>query len=116
MVLCAKETLDDGSKFWNCLFWGSRCSEKPSHAFFSAERCEFVEPPEGAPIGEVVTFEGLPKPHPLSGAQVEKKKVFPACAKAMKSNDDCIATWDGHAFLTSAGPCKTKTIKNGPLS
>mmetsp|Transcript_39018 Transcript_39018/g.94340 ORF Transcript_39018/g.94340 Transcript_39018/m.94340 type:complete len:229 (+) Transcript_39018:84-770(+) len=93
MVLCAKETLEDGT-----------------------ERCEFVQPPEEAPIGEVVTFEGLPKPHPLSGAQVDKKKVWVNCAQNMKSNDDCVATWNGHAFMTSAGPCKTKTIKNAQLS
>ncbi|KAL3943142.1 MAG: hypothetical protein SGBAC_002791 [Bacillariaceae sp.] len=93
MVLCAKETLEDGT-----------------------ERCEFVQPPEGAPIGEVVTFDGLPKPHPLSGAQVDKKKVWVACAQNMKSNEDCVATWSGHAFMTSAGPCKTKTIKNAYLS
>eukprot|EP00980_Cylindrotheca_fusiformis_P002942 scaffold683_cov124-Cylindrotheca_fusiformis.AAC.11 len=92
MVLCAAEPLDDGT-----------------------EKVEFVEPPEGAPIGEVVTFEGLPKPFPLSGAQVEKKKVFAACMTGMKSNDDCVAVWEGHAFMTTAGPCKTKTIKNGVL-
>lgn len=92
MVLCAAEALEDGK-----------------------EKVEFVEPPEGAPIGEVVTFEGLPKPFPLSGAQVEKKKVFAACMNGMKSTDDCVAAWEGHAFMTSAGPCKTKTIKNGVL-
>jgi tRNA-binding EMAP/Myf-like protein len=37
MVLCAKELAEDGS-----------------------EKVEFVEPPAGAVIGEVVTFEGLP--------------------------------------------------------
>ena len=37
MVLCAAETNADGT-----------------------EKVEFVEPPEGAPLGEVVTFEGLP--------------------------------------------------------
>ncbi|CAJ1936201.1 unnamed protein product [Cylindrotheca closterium] len=93
MVLCCKETSEDGT-----------------------ERCEFVQPPEGALIGEVVTFEGLPKPHPLSGAQVEKKKVWVTCAQNMKSNGSCVATWNGHAFMTSAGPCKTKTIKNAQLS
>lgn len=87
-----------------------------SNYLCAAERCEFVQPPEGAPIGEVVTFDGLPKPHPLSGAQVDKKKVWVACAQNMKSNEDCVATWSGHAFITSAGPCKTKTIKNAHLS
>mmetsp|Transcript_17162 Transcript_17162/g.24264 ORF Transcript_17162/g.24264 Transcript_17162/m.24264 type:complete len:94 (+) Transcript_17162:107-388(+) len=92
MVLCASETKEDGS-----------------------ELVEFVEPPEDAPPGEVITFEGLPKPEPFSGAQVEKKKVFQACMEGMKTTNDLVATWNGHAFMTSAGPCKSKTIRGGML-
>jgi len=90
MVLCAAEVGEDGK-----------------------EKVEFIEPPEGAPLGETITFENLPTPEPFSGAQVEKKKVFAACMKGMKTNDECVAAWDGHAFLTSAGPCRSKTIKGG---
>lgn len=78
-------------------------------------KVEFVEPPVDAPVGEVITFEGLPPPEPFSGAQVEKKKVWVTAAPGMKTSDECVATWDGHAFMTSAGPCKTKTIANGQL-
>jgi aminoacyl tRNA synthase complex-interacting multifunctional protein 1 len=92
MVLCAAEKKEDGS-----------------------EKVEFVEPPEGAPLGEVISFEGLPPPEPLSGAQVEKKKVFQACADGMKTTDECVAAWNGHVFMTSAGPCKSSTIKNGAM-
>ena len=76
---------------------------------------EFVEPPDGAEIGEVVTFEGLPKPIPMSGSQVEKKKVFQKAMEGMKTNADCVAEWDGHVFMTSAGPCRSKTIANAPM-
>lgn len=93
MVLCAKTSTEDGG-----------------------EKVEFVEPPADAPIGEVIHFEGLPPPEPLSSAQVEKKKIFQMAQPGLKSNDKCIATWNGHAFLTSAGPCKAKTIANGILS
>jgi len=81
------------------------------------EKVEFVEPPPDAPIGEVVAFQGLPPPEPLSAAQVEKRKVFAACLEGMKTTDDehCIATWNGHTFVTSAGPCKAKTIRGGCL-
>ena len=79
------------------------------------EIVEFVEPPEGAALGEIVTFEGLPPPQPISGAQVEKKKVFQACMDGMKTTDDCSAAWNGHIFMTSAGPCKSKTISNGAM-
>jgi tRNA-binding EMAP/Myf-like protein len=90
MVLCAAQKQDDGN-----------------------EKVEFVEPPSYAPLGEIVTFEGLPKPEPFSPAQVEKKKVFQACAEGMKTNEECVATWNGHAFMTTAGPCKAKTIASG---
>ncbi|KAL7506625.1 hypothetical protein ACHAXN_003874 [Cyclotella atomus] len=92
MVLCAAETLEDGS-----------------------EKVEFVEPPEGAPLGEVVTFEGLPAPVPASPAQVEKKKLFAVCMDGMKTNDDCVGTWNGHVFMTSAGPCKGWSVKGGAM-
>ena len=92
MVLCAAATQADGS-----------------------ERVEFVEPPEDAPLGEIVTFEGLPPPAPVSGAQVDKKKIFQACMDGMKTNDDCLGTWNGHVFMTSAGPCKAATCKGCPM-
>jgi aminoacyl tRNA synthase complex-interacting multifunctional protein 1 len=92
MVLCAASTKEDGSEF-----------------------VEFVEPPEGAKVGEVVTFDGLPPPEPWGAAQVEKKKVFAACMEGMKTTDDGSAAWNGHVFTTSAGPCKCPTIKGGVL-
>ena len=92
MVLCAAETLPDGS-----------------------EKVEFVEPPAGAAVGEVVTFDGLPKPEPISAAQVDKKKVLQAVADGMKTTEDCVAVYETHKFMTSAGPCTVKTIKGGAL-
>jgi aminoacyl tRNA synthase complex-interacting multifunctional protein 1 len=76
---------------------------------------EFVEPPAGAAIGEVVTFEGLPPPQPLAPAQVEKKKVFAKCMEGMKTTEDKVAVWNGHKFMTSAGPCTVKSIQGGVL-
>jgi tRNA-binding EMAP/Myf-like protein len=92
MVLCAAETNADGT-----------------------EKVEFVEPPEGAPLGEVVTFEGLPPPAPFSASQVEKKKLFAACMDGMKTNDQCEGTFNGHVFMTTAGPCKGASIKGGAM-
>mmetsp|Transcript_16881 Transcript_16881/g.19512 ORF Transcript_16881/g.19512 Transcript_16881/m.19512 type:complete len:249 (-) Transcript_16881:64-810(-) len=92
MVLCAAETKEDGS-----------------------EKVEFIEPPAEAPLGEVITFENLPKPEPFTGGQVEKKKIFQACAEGMKTTEGGLAAWNGHIFMTSAGPCKSSTIKNGVM-
>jgi aminoacyl tRNA synthase complex-interacting multifunctional protein 1 len=92
MVLCAAMPKEDGS-----------------------ELVEFVEPPAGAVIGEVVTFAGLPVPEPWSAAQVDKKKVFAACMDGMKTTVACEGAWNGHVFTTSAGPCKAKTIAGGVM-
>jgi len=89
------------------------CAAKPKDD--GTELVDFVEPPEGAKIGEMVTFEGLPAPVPVAPAQVDKKKVFQACAEGMKTNEDGVATWNGHVFMTSAGPCKAKTVKGGQM-
>ena len=97
MVLCAAQSIimeEDGS---------------------SSERVEFIEPPPEALVGEVIHFEGLPPPQPWSASQVEKKKVFPTCAEHMETTDDCLAAWKGHVFLTSAGPCRAKTISKGVM-
>ena len=92
MVLCAAETNADGT-----------------------EKVEFVEPPEGAPLGEIVTFEGLPTPAPFTPSQVEKKKLFATCMDGMKTNDQCQGTFNGAVFMTTAGACKAKSIKGGNM-
>ena len=78
-------------------------------------KVEFVEPPEGAAIGEVISFEGLPPTTPATASQVEKKKVFATCMEGMKTSHDKVAQWNGHSFMTSAGPCTVKTIQGGVL-
>jgi aminoacyl tRNA synthase complex-interacting multifunctional protein 1 len=91
------------------------CAAAPNDGDGGGERVEFIEPPEGATIGEVVTFEGLPPPKPLAPSQVEKNKVFIACAEHMKTTGDCVAAWKDHIFMTSAGPCKARTIAGGAM-
>jgi aminoacyl tRNA synthase complex-interacting multifunctional protein 1 len=79
------------------------------------EEVEFVEPPAGAAIGEVIAFDGLPPPDPWTPNLIEKKKVFAAVAQGMMTNAEGIAVWNGHAFMTSAGPCRARSIVNGTL-
>mmetsp|Transcript_13394 Transcript_13394/g.27710 ORF Transcript_13394/g.27710 Transcript_13394/m.27710 type:complete len:239 (-) Transcript_13394:48-764(-) len=93
MVLCAARTNEDGS-----------------------ETVEFVEPPEGSNPGDVVSYEGLPKPIPLAPSQVEKKKVFRNCLEGLKTDAEGIATWKGHKFVVGEGNyCRAKTVLNGPM-
>jgi len=79
------------------------------------ERVQFVEPPVGAPLGEVVQFEGLTETTPASAGQVGKKKLFEAAMEKMKTNDNAEGCWDNHRFMTSAGPCKCIDIKGGVM-
>jgi aminoacyl tRNA synthase complex-interacting multifunctional protein 1 len=79
------------------------------------ERVEFVEPPPGAVIGEIVTFADLPPPQPAAPSQVEKQKIFAQCAAGLATTSDRVAVWNGHAFTTSAGPCTAPTIAGGVL-
>jgi aminoacyl tRNA synthase complex-interacting multifunctional protein 1 len=90
------------------------CAAAPN-ADDGSERVEFVEPPADAPVGEIVTFEGLPPPQPAAPSQVDKNKIFQACAAGLQTTAERVATWNGHAFMTSAGPCTAKTIAGGVL-
>ena len=84
----------------------------------SDDKVQFIEPPnDDSIIGETITFgDNIPKPNPVSAAQVEKKKIFIACLEHMKTNNDCVATWKGeHVFTTSLGVCKCKSIVDGSI-
>jgi aminoacyl tRNA synthase complex-interacting multifunctional protein 1 len=78
------------------------------------EVVELLEPPDDAPVGEVVHFQGLPSPSPYTPSQIEKKKIFQACVVDMKTTiHDGSAVWKENAFLTNAGPCKSKSCIQG---
>ena len=123
------------------------------------DKVQFVEPPAGAPLGEVVSIEGMPEVVPASAAQVEKKKMFLSVIDKLKTNDKfgessfsspfrrrchrtyhshtvfvlslslplflltrtsssfpSEGTYDGHVFMTSAGPCKCIDLAGAPMS
>ncbi|CAH0473661.1 unnamed protein product [Peronospora belbahrii] len=77
------------------------------------EKVVFVTPPDGAKIGERITFQGL-EGDPLSPAQVEKRKVLLMAGNEMKTDDNGVAKWKDHVFCTSAGPC-IASVKNGVI-
>lgn len=87
MVLCSAQAKDDGS---------------------GEEIVKFVEPPETAKIGESVIFQGLPKPRPLPPSQIEKKKVFKNVLDGLKTDENGIATWNGHKFMVGSEFCKSE--------
>ena len=93
MVCCAAKEGDDGS-----------------------ETVEFVEPPEGAAVGEVVTFEGVSGEYaPVTPAQVDKKKVLQAALPDLQVNAEGNVVWKGAACVTSAGPVTAPTLRDCPV-
>ncbi|CAK9135900.1 unnamed protein product [Ilex paraguariensis] len=68
-----------------------------------------LTPPEGATIGEHVSFSGHEgKPEDVLNP---KKKQFDKIAPHLFTNDEGVATFKGIPFMTSAGPCTSSIPK-----
>ncbi|KAL3926663.1 MAG: hypothetical protein SGBAC_013383 [Bacillariaceae sp.] len=79
----------------------------PSHGMVLCAASEdgkvaFVEPPEGAEIGERVMVEGFDG-EPATENQVIKKKMLDAIFPDLTTNDSGVATYQGKPLSTSAG-------------
>ena len=70
---------------------------------------DFVIPPEGAAIGERITFAG----HEGEAEEVlvPKKKQLETVGEFLKTNADGVACYKGVPFMTTAGPC-TSSLKD----
>lgn len=77
-------------------------------------KVEFVEPPEGAEIGERVMVEGFDG-EPATENQVIKKKMLEVIFPDLKTDDSGVATYQGKPLSTSAGVCKSG-VKNAPIA
>ena len=91
----------------------------PSHgmvlcAVNDDDKVVFVDPPEGAEIGERVMVEGFDG-EPATENQVIKKKMLDAIFPDLKTNADGVATYRGKALTTSAGDC-TSGLSNAIIS
>ncbi|XP_042416756.1 aminoacyl tRNA synthase complex-interacting multifunctional protein 1-like [Zingiber officinale] len=66
-------------------------------------------PPEGALLGERVSFSGYDgKPEDVLNP---KKKQLEKITPHLYTNEEGVATFKGIAFMTSAGPCKSSITK-----
>ena len=74
-----------------------------------------ITPPEGSKVGERVFIEGL-EGEPVSSAQMKKKKIWDKVAQGLKTGEGGVATWDGKAIQTSAGPCVAASLVGAPIS
>ncbi|CAN6467660.1 unnamed protein product [Victoria cruziana] len=72
---------------------------------------EPLVPPEGAKIGERVTFAGFDgKPEDVLNP---KKKQFEKISPDLYTDDNGVATYRGVPFMTSAGPCTSSLVMAG---
>ncbi|KAF3783934.1 putative methionine--tRNA ligase [Nymphaea thermarum] len=72
---------------------------------------EPLVPPEGAKIGERVTFAGFDgKPEDVLNP---KKKQFEKISTDLYTDENGVATYRGVPFMTSAGPCTSSLVKVG---
>lgn len=78
-------------------------------------KVELVTPPEGAKIGDRVFIDGLTGEASTS-AQMKKRKTWEGVAKELKTGEGGVATWQGKAIQTDAGPCKAATLVGAPIS
>ena len=72
----------------------------------------FVTPPEGAKVGERVSFAGFGG-EPALPARMDKKKIFDAVAPELAVAAGGAAAWRGVPFMTSAGPCTVEGVAAG---
>ena len=75
---------------------------------------KFVDPPEGAKVGERVSVAGFDG-EPATENQVIKKKMLDAIFPDLKTNGDGVATYKGSPLSTSAGVCQSE-IKDSPIA
>ena len=92
----------------------------PSHGMVlcasGPDKVEFIEPPEGAAIGERVFVEGYDG-EPATENQIIKKKMLDLIFPDLKTNSDGVATYKGVPLSTSAGVCRAKTgLPNVPIA
>ena len=75
-------------------------------------KVEFVTPPEGAKVGERVTFAGF-SGEAAAPSRMDKKKIFEAVAPELAVAEGRLAAWRGVPFMTSAGPCTVESAAAG---
>lgn len=80
---------------------------------------ELVLPPAGAKNGERVCLPDLDVTAHTPDVNVNPKKksnCWTQISDSLKTNGDCVATYDGSILTTSAGPCAARTLAYAILS
>lgn len=77
------------------------CASNTEHT-----KVEFVCAPEGAKIGERVSFESIEMKDPESENKMNKKKIFEKLAPDLKTDENGVIVWKGKKASVSSGECK----------
>jgi methionine--tRNA ligase beta chain len=75
----------------------------------------FVEPPEGAQVGERVMVKGFDG-EPATENQIIKKKMLEQIFPDLSTNADGVATYKGSPLSTSAGACTASLLPSASIS
>mmetsp|Transcript_119286 Transcript_119286/g.345021 ORF Transcript_119286/g.345021 Transcript_119286/m.345021 type:complete len:626 (+) Transcript_119286:205-2082(+) len=93
----------------------------PSHGMVlcaaddASGKVQFVEPPEGAQVGERVFVEGF-EGEPATENQVIKKKMLDQIFPDLQTDESGVATYQGKPLMTSAGSCQSSGMSNAPIA
>jgi len=87
------------------------CASNADHT-----KVEFMKAPEGTPLGELLTFEGINGSGP-DEVLPKKKSPWDACAKLFTvGTDSCGYFKEGHKLMSSQGEVKCSSITGGTMS
>jgi aminoacyl tRNA synthase complex-interacting multifunctional protein 1 len=81
----------------------------------SGDQVKFIDPPEGAQVGERVMVDGFVG-EPATENQVIKKKILDVVFPFLQTDGNGVATYKGSALMTSAGPCQALELPNAPIA
>lgn len=73
-----------------------------------------MEPPQGAAVGERVTFPGFEEGS-ADDVLNPKKKVWETLQVDFHTDKDLVACYKDLAFTTSAGVCRVSSISEGSI-
>jgi len=78
-------------------------------------KVEILEPPQDAVKGERILFGEKHKGTPEEILN-PKKQIFEKVKVDLKTDENCVAVFQDIPFLTSAGPCKVKSLVGASIS
>ena len=77
---------------------------------------ELLLAPDGAVVGERLTWGDAAKRTAARGNKIAKKRIWEAVQPDLGVNGACEAGWRGVVLTSSAGPVKCASIKDGGVS